>query len=170
VTSLTKLEGEINQRLRRAVESKQYAEVERLNAVAMRLAEIEAEIQAELEDMEALLNSSPVVQQPASVNRPTQIELEIAQGDINARFLRISKLRERRLIPSDGAPFTVVASYGDREVSFETSIDPTETRLTERTEVGRFYTLNGVCAGDRVLWEQLGDRKFRLSKIRNSDS
>ncbi len=168
MTSLTKLEGEIHQRLKRAVESKQYAEVERLNAVAMRLAEIEAEMQAEIEDIEQLMNGGLAVQPGA--NHVTEVELEVTQGDINARFFRVSKLRERRLIPSDGAPFTVVAEYGDRDVAFETGMDASETRLSERAEVGRFYTLNGVCPGDRVLWKQIGDRKFRVSKIRKSDA
>ncbi len=169
MTSLPKLEGEVHQRLKRAVENKQYADVDRLNAIAMRLAEIEAEIQAELEDIEQLLDGVATTPQPG-VSRVTEMELEVTQGDINARLLRVAKLRDRHLIPHDATQFTVVAVYGDREVSFETGTDPTQTRLTERGEIGRFYTMNGVCAGDRVLWKQLEDRRFRLSKVRRSDS
>lgn len=168
MTSLTKLEGEIHQRLKRAVENKQYAEVDRLNAVAMRLAEIEAEIQAELEDIEQLITGGLPLQPGAK--GVDEMELEIAQGDINARLFRVAKLRDRHLIPHDEAQFTVVAVYADREVAFETGTDPTQTRLTERGEIGRFYTLNGICAGDRVLWKRIGERKFRISKVRNSDS
>jgi len=85
--------------------------------------------------------------------------IEITQGAINQSYLTISKPKQLGLIPSDGE-FNVKTSVG---TSFKTGT--TGTMLSTRsTHIGSFYKKAGIKAGDSVIWQEVGDRQYYISK------
>lgn len=125
-------------------------EVDKLNEAAKKLRD-------EIERLE----NRRALQTPDSGNC---VVFQITQGDINQNLLKITEILRAKLIPPEGVEFEVETSTGKR---FKTDALHKTLKLRERGEIGRFYKMSGVKAGDSVIWKELSPKKFYLAKVEN---
>lgn len=94
--------------------------------------------------------------------------LKVTQGNINNNHLYLKDALE--LFPPDvlGGPGKVRAARTVRvewdNEAVETDVVRARNIFRRRGWVGRFFAANGIAAGDRVLLEQIGPYRYRVSK------
>jgi hypothetical protein len=69
---------------------------------------------------------------------------------------------DRGLVPTDGSDFEVETS---EDQHFKTRALVPENRLKERGTIREFYEKAKIRGGDKVIWQEIGPRKYRLSKL-----
>ncbi len=150
-------------KMREAVDEQNYQMIDKWNSLARGLADAKTNLERAVANVVSALNGKTAAGGAMPPDR-NSMELEVTQGDINQNLLRVTELLPYRLVPEDSEEFQLVATFPDGARLLATRIDHQYNRLNQRGPIGEFYRKNHIKPGDKILWEKIEDRKYRISK------
>lgn len=93
-----------------------------------------------------------------------EVFVEVTQGMINQNLLTVTEALRQRLLQRDEEMVIEVIPGGQK---FSTKVLAVGNKLQERGEIGRFYRVARVNAGDFVLLREISPGRWQLLKCDN---